>query len=254
MEIEILFCDVIKKLQSNALPREEIADLFIRNIKAQGLIGELTAYLESESLTARELLCEENLAEYILYIDICNNLKLNTDGFCMALGDFYLRNCDTDMALKLYGEVFKPGFDLYSYGYFYSLESYISLLGKDGKELLKKLLSETPASTRCEIDLPYVYILLLSHLNTTSKEYETYLEEGLGKTYGLVRDVRKNRSGSSMLWDTDEERALCELLSLKLLFCKQIGDCKGEADTRAALAEEINLSGCLRYHHVLKEN
>ncbi len=213
------------------------------------LDGKLQSYISYESACARELIDEDNLQDYVKYYEIAKRLGYDAADLALSLGDFYNRAGDGERALRHYKETFTRGFDLCRYGYSRSLSEYAEMIGADAVKELKMLIQTSPRSEDYCIDFSNTYLLLLSMMEQKSTEYLEFLNEAIDVTRPLARENRSR----DVLSDSDEERNLCELLSLKLEYYVDRRDCQMAKAAYDELTDEIARSGCVRYYHARDE-
>ena len=92
-------------------------------------------------------------------------------------------------------------------------------------------------------------MLFINSLNKEDKEYLGYINEAIDVTLPLVREYQSKKPKSDAFSDSDIERNLCELLSLKLEYYVEKNDDKAAARLYDELTEEIQKSDCVRYYH-----
>lgn len=177
----------------------------------------LRHYIWEVTIDAKCIFSESQLDTYIRLFEIIQHFDLEDNGMGYVLGDYYLREGNKEKALFYYETIFKPGFDLYLYGYYYSLSRYINLLDDQKKiEVLKSLIDNTPIEGSYELDYVDTYLSLIVNLDKKSNEYLSYIEEGIKVVLPLVRDYQEKNKNRNFFSDTDEERDLCELIALKM--------------------------------------
>ena len=140
----------------------------------------LRHYIRDVTIDAKCIFSERELDTYIRLFEIIQHFDLEDNGMGYVLGDYYLREGNKEKALFYYESIFKPGFDLYLYGYYYSLSRYINLLDDQKKiEVLKSLIDNTPIEGSYELDYVDTYLSLIVNLDKKSNEYLSYIEEGI---------------------------------------------------------------------------
>ena len=208
---------------------------------------ELQSYLLTLTFEYRVFFCEEDINLYIKMLELISYFSFEDAGLAYILGDYYFNNNNKTQALKYYKMIFKKGFNLANEEYFYSLSRYLELLDNNQSEVLKELIDASP---KYEYNIEFVdaYLLLLNYLDKKSEEYLKYIDEALTITTPLVRDYQKDYT-NDIISDSDVERNLCELLSLKMEYYVFIKDYLTAYELYNELTKEIRLSGCTRYYH-----
>lgn len=208
---------------------------------------ELQSYLLTLTFEYRVFFCEEDINLYIKMLELISYFSFEDAGLAYILGDYYFNNNNKTEALKYYKMIFKKGFNLAKEEYFYSLSRYLELLDNNQSEVLKELIDASP---KYEYNIEFVdaYLLLLNYLDKKSEEYLKYIDEALTITTPLVRDYQKDYT-NDIISDSDVERNLCELLSLKMEYYVFIKDYLTAYELYNELTKEIRLSGCTRYYH-----
>lgn len=207
---------------------------------------ELKSYLLTLTFEYRVFFCEDDINLYIKMLELIYYFFFDDAGLAYILGDYYFNNNNKTEALKYYKLIFKKGFNLSNEEYFYSLSRYLELL--DNKiNVLKELIDSSPKE-EYNIEFIDTYLLLINCLDKKSEEYLKYIDEALTITTPLVRDYQKDYT-NDMISDSDVERNLCELLSLKMEYYVFIKDYLTAYELYNELTKEIRLSGCTRYYH-----
>ena len=235
------------------LENEKIFEIvyLIENELGYSLIySALRYYIWEVTIDAKCIFSESELDTYIRLFEIIQHFDLEDNGMGYVLGDYYLREGNKEKALFYYETIFKPGFDLYLYGYYYSLSRYINLLDDQKKiEVLKSLIDNTPIEGSYELDYVDTYLSLIVNLDKKSNEYLSYIEEGIKVVLPLVRDYREKNKNRNFFSDTDEERDLCELIALKMEYYVEKKEYIKAMEVYHELTKEIGRSDCTRYYH-----
>ena len=196
-----------------------------------------------------DVLFDENELElYLKRIELINRLNYTDYGLGFTLGDYYLKKDEKERAMHYYKNIFKNGYDLNRNSYFYSLERYLSLVD-DSIQTLMDLITYSPSKEVESLDFSNVYLLLIAKLDKEDSRYIEYIEKAIKKITPMVRDYQERYHCLDSISDSDEERNLCELLSLKFEYFVEKKQYKEAYQTYKELTEEIGLSGCLRYYH-----
>lgn len=209
---------------------------------------ELKLYLESLIFEYKVFFNEEEINLYIKILELIDYFDFNDAGLAYVLGDYYFNDNRMTEALNYYKMIFKEGFDLSNEGYFYSLSRYLELLCNTECDVLKNLINASPKKDY-SIEFVDTYLLLLNYLDKTSPSYLKYIDEAISITTPLVREYQKHLI-NDMISDSDIERNLCELLSLKMEYNVLNKNYVKAYDIFKELTNEIIKSGCLRYYHV----
>lgn len=208
---------------------------------------ELKSYLLTLTFEYRVFFSEDDINLYIKMLELIYYFSFDDAGLAYIVGDYYFNNNNKTEALKYYKMIFKKGFNLANEEYFYSLSRYLELLDNNQSEVLKELIDASPKE-EYNIEFIDTYLLLLNYLDKKSEEYLKYIDEALTITTPLVRDYQKDYT-NDMISDSDVERNLCELLSLKIEYYVFIKDYLTAYELYNELTKEIRLSGCTRYYH-----
>ena len=182
---------------------------------------------------------------------LINYFSFHDCGLAYTIGDYYYNENNKDVAIKYYEKIFKKGFDLSRYGYFYSLERYINLLSDSKVKILKEIIDYSNSSNKYELDAIDTYLLLIINLEKFSDQYLEYINKGIKIATKVVREYQKNSShrSSYSFSDSDEERDLCELIALKMEYYVHKKEYREAFKLYQELTDEIGKSDCTRYYH-----
>lgn len=208
----------------------------------------LNSYISNETIGIQCLFEEENMDQYNKYLELIDHFKLTDYGLGFTIADYYYED-NLEIALKYYKRVFKEGYDLSNIGYYYSLERYLKLLNKNPVEELIKLINASPNDGEYSLDFVNTYLLLIINLEKDDERYIRYIEEAIKVATVVAREVQENAKSRFCFSDTDEERNLCELLSLKFEYYVNKKEYLNAYDIYKELTHEIGLSDCTRYYH-----
>lgn len=209
----------------------------------------LNFYLLEESFDATWMFDINNLDYYDKLIELTNYFSFNDSSLAYFIGDYFKNNNDNFNALKYYNLVFKKGFNLCNDNYYDSLVNYLDLLNTNPCEILKELISSSPIDNEYSVDFINTYLLLIINLEKYSDEYLNYINDAIKIAIPVVRKHQEFTKDSSSISDTDEERDLCELLSLKLEYYVEKRNYTKAFNIYNQLTEEIGKSDCMRYYH-----
>ena len=171
--------------------------------------------------------------------------------FALALADYYYYIND-DESKKYYQMVFENGLPVKMKGYFDHLNNYLSLIENPLEELNIMLLKDYDLSESELHNLDYLYTLI-KKAKLMGKENENYLhilkecELFARQLKSEVENDRKQRNIKN--YDSDEERAYCEVLALLLEYYVFIVDMQNFKNYYNALTHAFKYSGCTRYCH-----
>ena len=208
----------------------------------------LGSYLSNETIGIMHLFDENEIDVYLKNIDLINRLNYSDYGLGFTLGDYYLEKGDKENALYHYKNTFKNGYNLNKISYFYSLERYLSLV--DNKvDILVDLIDASIKEKICSIDFAYTYLLLIKNLEMSDSRYIEYIDKAITMITPMVREYQSKCRSRDSLSDSDEERNLCELLSLNFEYLVESKKYIEAYDVYKKLTEEIGLSDCMRYYH-----
>lgn len=206
----------------------------------------LKDYLYTETIDLKSLFEEDKLEYCKKVLDLIYYFHFDDFGLAYFMGDYFLNLNDKEKALKYFKLIFKKGFDLSNYGYYYSLERYINLIDNKTEVLKEIILNSNPT---CDYELDYLntYLLLIVNLEKYSDEYIEFIDKGIKEFIPIIRKMQDpNRSSIS---DSDEERNLCELIALKMEYYVYKKDYIEAYKAYNQLTEEIVRSDCMRYYH-----
>ena len=208
----------------------------------------LEDYLFNLIMNIRIIFDETKLNKYLKYVEIINYFKFNDYGLNITLGDYYF-NIDKKISLKYYEIGFSEGFNLAVVEYYKSVINYVKLLSDNYIKILIKLIKKTKKEYRYCLDFIKVYSLVINNLGKENKEYIKYLDDAI-KSARLV--VKKYRQDFPSLCgdDSDEERELCNLISLKFEHYVSEKKYVKAYQVYEELTIEINTSNCRRYYKI----
>lgn len=210
---------------------------------------ELREHLSSKALIIKDLFLEKNLDSYNKIIELIDYFSFYDWGLKYSIGDYLQREGKKEKAIEYYKKAFKKGFDLCDENYYDSLERYLTLLNKNPSEELKELIANTPKDGKYSLDFINTYLLLIVNLEKFSDEYLYYINEGIKVAKIVVKELQKYTRNRNSFSDTDEERDLCELITLKMEYYVEKKDYIKAFDLYKSLTDEIGKSDCTRYYH-----
>ena len=175
---------------------------------------------------------------------------LSTDTIGLKLGKYYERT-NPKLSLKYYANEFENE-DFYydTYKFYYDFDSFIELkktyCGENEANLFLLDFIKKGINKNCD-NIDFIYVI--------SKYIHKVFDENLyDYAYNVLRkmvDDYRNRRGKKEFWsDTDEERALCEIISLKYIYYFDNANYVKTLETYNELTSEIAKSDCTRYYHV----
>ena len=210
-------------------------------------LTELKFKLTSDYIGILYLFDEKDIESYKKDFELIKYFNIHTFELGYTLGDFYNEKNDLEQALYYYGDTFKEGFDLGGDNYYYSLVRYLNILNENPSKLLIKLINKSNSLNAYSKDYINTYLLLIINLDKYSDLYIKYINEAIEKSLVAVRKYQENNK--SVFSDTDEERNLCELLSLKMEYYVHYRKFEKAYEIYKLLTEEIGKSDCTRYYH-----
>ena len=207
--------------------------------------NELEYSLKNICFDAKVFFDEEDLFYDNKILELINYFDFYDCGLSYVIGDYYYYDNDKNTALKYYQMDFKPGFNLCDEGYFDSLNRYIELIDNK-KDVLISLINASSIDEYNE-EFVYTYLLLVNYLDKNSNEYLSVINKVIDIATVLVREYQKDND--DFISDSDIERSLCELLSLKMEYYVNKNEYVKAFELYNKLTEEIKESGCMRYYH-----
>lgn len=192
---------------------------------------------------------EDKIEYYEKILDLVERLSFWDIGLFHALGDFYYHKKEKERAISYYERVFKKGFDLSNIQYYDSLVNYYRLLNINPSEKLKELIENSPNTSDFDINALDTYLLLIINLEKFSDEYFDYINKAIEISKKVVKKIQEKNVNPHNWSDTDEERDLCELITLKLEYFVYKKDYINAMAAYKELSEEIGRSDCTRYYH-----
>lgn len=236
----------------NTFTNEEIVkavDYIKEKIGYSIFYNELKSFLFNEAIDADFMLFDATLEKYINYYNLSKMLEIDNYKIGIYIGRYYYQNNIAEEAIKYYSDVFKPGFDLTNYNYYDQLVNYYELLKINPKDKIIELINKSPNFDNYDNDLINTYLLLIINLDKDTNEYIKYIKKAIELSRKLVRKYQENNKNRNSISDTDEERNLCELDTLKMEYYVNKKDYINAYDTYKELTEEIHKSDCMRYYH-----
>lgn len=210
---------------------------------------ELEYYLLNESLDAKFFFEEDKLDYYNKILELTTHFSFSNCDLDYVIGDYFYNQKNIEAAIKHYGKVFDNDFDLSKNNYFESLLNYLRLLNKNPSNYLKKFLNSSKKTDDYSSDIVNVYLLLIINLEKFSDEYLFYINEGIKISTKVVRKYQEGTKNRNYFSDTDDERNLCELVTLKFEYYVHIKDYVKAFELYNQLSYEIYRSDCTRYYH-----
>ena len=192
---------------------------------------------------------EENLDEYLKLYELIRYFELEDFELGYTLADYYKEKGDNEKAIYYYENLFKEGFDLCHSNYYYALCRYLEIYEGDKNEFLKKLIAASPRDGEFSLDFINTYLQLIINLDKNSIEYLNYINEAIEVATPVVREYQKFTIDRSSVSDSDEERDLCELITLKMEYYVNKDMYKEAMEQYHILTNEIGRSDCTRYYH-----
>lgn len=206
----------------------------------------LEYYILDIAITAYIIFDEESLNEYLKYDELISYFNFDEFGLTLALGDYYF-NIDKKKSYKLYNSVFEGKRKMRTHLFIDSLKKYIELVKDPIKTLIYflKVLSDEDVPS---LDYVNTYLILINYMDEKDSRYLGYIEEAI-KISKIVVDTYRKDYSNIVPSDSDEERALCELLSRKLEYYVNKKDYIEAYKMYTELTNEIAKSDCTRYYH-----
>lgn len=229
---------IIVKVYNFLLEEKSESELLIKYIEYVNQVGFDAGYLFNE----------EELGLYLKIYRICEQINYINFNLNKGLISYY-ENINSLKTYSIYEKTFTYGFDLYNnYEYFDCLEKYLDIYKGDKVKLLKHLIEYSPKENEGSIDTCYTYLYYIN-LSTNEGDRLQCIEEEIRLAKSLVEHEREHNS--EVDWsDSEEERCLCEGLSLLMEYYLSNKDYQKVMDTYWELTEEIRKSDCVRYYHI----
>lgn len=194
---------------------------------------------------------EEDLVYYIYEHELqkARNLKIN--GIALGLGDYYLE-FNKEEALYYYNDAFNDGLNevAHNRGYYYSLDKYLTLIDDPLSKLNDLLDYDNIEEENYNLDLIYTMMKRLILMNKEDEKYLDLLSESINITTSIVRDKQLYRNDDNEKLKSDEEKALCEMLCVKLGYLIEHQMYEEAKETDIDLNTEIRESGWNEYKKV----
>lgn len=189
---------------------------------------------------------ESDLNTYIFEYELNKALDLKVNGIALGLGDYYF-DIDKEKSLCYYNDAFKDGLSKISQnkGYYYSLDRYLSMIDNP-LELLNKLLSEEIEENKYSLDYIYVMMKRLILMNQDDK-YLALLDDAITKTTLFVSELRFDLRTDNECLYLDEEKALCEMLCVKLGYLIENNIKNDINETIDKIEKEVKESGFVEF-------
>lgn len=239
---EYLYNDLTKIYE---LDVEDIAYIIntSNRFKLRNLI--MTLLFNSE-ISIRYDFNESDINTYIFEHELNKALDLKVNGIALGLGDYYF-DIDKDKSGYYYNDAFKDGLSKISQnkGYYYSLDRYLSMINNP-LDLLNKLLNEEIEENKYSLD--YIYVMM-KRLILTNKDgnYLSLLDDAIAKTTLCVDELRFDLRNDNECLYLDEEKALCEMLCVKLGYLIENNIINDIDETIIKLEKEIKESGFVEF-------
>lgn len=206
----------------------------------------LNMFISEETFGLEYYFNEEFIDLYIKYFELNEYFAFNDCGVGYALADYFYNDNKKGLALDFYQRTFKEGYDLTNIGYYYSLERYLKMLNNNPSELLIRLIDSSAESKNYSLDYVNTCLLLIINLGENDDRYLKYIEKAIKAAKIVVSNESLCGTGLS---DTDEERNLCELYSLKFEYLVHKKAYQMAYAVYKELTSAIHDSGCMRYYH-----
>ena len=205
-------------------------------------------YISQNTISLNVLFDETKIELYKIYMELINYYSFDDYSLGFSMGDYYLENDNKEEALKYYKMTFKEGYDLSNYNYYYSLKRYLNLLNINPKEEIIKLINASPKD-EYNLDFINTYLLLIINLDKDDERYIKYIDEAIDCAYKVVNEIQGKDKLRFSTSDSDEERDLCELITLKMEYYVEKRDYVKSYELYKLLTKEIATSDCTRYYH-----
>ncbi|MBQ4071257.1 MAG: hypothetical protein IJD51_02425 [Clostridia bacterium] len=223
------------------------------------LYEEIVSSLEMTELDMQVCFDEGSVDEYERALVLARFVNEHKSGIAMKLGDFYYDGpCDV-LALERYREAFLEELPVHLVGYWSSVECYINLLDEDEAiRELDRLLGIDYHLTESMVDVDYVnvHLIRLGVLEFSSPRYLPLLDEAIECAEIMVDNYRGDRT-KEYFGSSEEEMALCELLSRRLEYFVEKRDYVTAMATYRELTSEIGRSDAVSFYtfrdHVYKK-
>lgn len=194
---------------------------------------------------------EEDLVYYIYEHELqkARNLKIN--GIALGLGDYYFE-FNKEEALYYYNDAFNDGLNEVAHNrrYYYSLDKYLTLINDPLAKLNDLLDYDNIEEENYNLDLIYTMMKRLILMNKEDEKYLDLLSESINITTSIVRDKQLYRNDDNEKLKSDEEKALCEMLCVKLGYLIEHQMYEEAKETDIDLNTEIRESGWIEYKKV----
>lgn len=203
---------------------------------------DLENFFCDELIGIQYLFNEEKIEEYLKYYELIRYYSFEDYGLSYTLGDYYYHKKDSKKALFFYESIFKSGYNLCNENYYYSLERFLKINEGNAIDKLIELINNSPVDNGYSLDYVNTCLLLIIRLGIDDKRYIEYINKSIEIAYKVIDKLQIGD-------DSDEERNLCELLSLKYEYLVINREYKLAYETHKKLTKEIATSNCTRYYH-----
>lgn len=204
--------------------------------------------LYNSEISCRYDFKEEDLRYYVYEHELNKGLDLKINGIALGLGDYYFDK-NPDEALYYYVDSFKNGLNniAHNRGYYYSLDRYLSLINNPLEKINSLLDLENIEEENYNLDLIYVMMKRMILLEHDDPKYLDLLNETILITTRIVREKQLYRKTDEEKLRSEEEKALCEMMCVKLGYLME-HNMNTEADEiYQDLTFEIKESGCIEF-------
>lgn len=209
-------------------------------------------FLVSQGSDATICFDEEQVEKYELLNKLNSTLSYEEMYFPLALGEYYF-NKDKEKSYAYYKSVFDNGLPFRHREYYYHLDRYLLLVSNPLEvvsDLLKRKYSFKNDRELYNLEYLYVQIKALKLMGKEHEYYLTFLKDVRAFAQQLAFEVEEERKErKTQNYDTDEERAHCELLSMLLEYFVFVKDVRLFYLYYRFLTDVIRCSGCTRYYH-----
>ena len=136
---------------------------------------------------------------------------------------------------------------IHNNGYYYSLDKYLTLINNPLDKLNELLDYDNIEEENYNLDLIYVMMKRLILMNKEDVNYLKLLSETINITTSIVRDKQLYRNDDKKKLKSDEEKALCEMLCVKLGYLMEHKMYEEAKEIYQDITFEIKESGWTEY-------
>lgn len=209
-------------------------------------------YLVSQGSDASICFDEEQVEKYELLNKLNSTLGYEEMYFPLALGEYFF-NKDKEKSYAYYKSVFDNGLPFKQGKYYYHLDRYLLLVSNPLEvisDLFKRKYSFKNDRELYNLEYLYVQIKALKLMGKEHQYYLDFLKDVRAFAQQLAFEVEEERKEKKTHnYDTDEERAHCEALSMLLEYFVFVKDVRLFYFYYRFLTDVIRSSGCTRYYH-----